>query len=54
MLIPKIEALVITIGQEVLSIKPYTTNKTAPAELTICNLRMSFMVNDSNKTNEAK
>jgi len=54
MLIPKIAALVMTIGQEVPSIKPYTTNKTAPAELTIRNLRMSFMVNDNNNTNDAK
>ena len=54
MLIPKIAALVITIGQEVANINPYITNKTAPAELTIRNLRMSFMVKDSSNTKEAK
>jgi hypothetical protein len=54
MLTPNIKVLVIIIGQEVTSIKPYTTNSSAPIEFMIRKVLMFFIKNEIIKTNEAK
>ncbi len=54
MFIPKIKVLLMIIGQEVTSIKPYTINKSAPIEFIILRVLMSFIRNEIINTKEAK